>query len=52
MRINILAQEYNKLMNDVDYDAWAFYINSLLGMKKLRIFEAACGTEKYYFPAL
>lgn len=39
-----LAQAYNKLMSDVDYDAWASYINLLLGKKELRIFEASCGT--------
>ncbi len=39
-----LAQAYNHLMSDVDYDAWASYINSLLGQKELRIFEVSCGT--------
>ena len=39
-----LARAYNDLMMDVDYDMWAAYINRLLGGKKLRIFEAACGT--------
>ena len=39
-----LAYAYNDLMMDVDYDMWAAYINRLLGGKKLRIFEAACGT--------
>ncbi len=39
-----LAQAYNNLMSDVDYDAWASYINSLLGQKELRLFEASCGT--------
>lgn len=39
-----LAQAYNKLMSDVDYDAWASYIDLLLGKKELRIFEASCGT--------
>jgi SAM-dependent methyltransferase len=31
-------------MADVDYDAWAFYIDRLLGKKELRLFEAGCGT--------
>jgi SAM-dependent methyltransferase len=31
-------------MSDVDYDAWASYIDQLLGKKHLNIFEAACGT--------
>lgn len=39
-----LAQAYNSLMSDVDYDAWASYIHALLGGKELRIFEASCGT--------
>ncbi len=39
-----LAKAYNTLMADVDYDAWALYINRLLDGKGLRIFEAACGT--------
>ena len=39
-----LAQAYNKLMSDVDYDAWASYINLLLEKKELRLFEASCGT--------
>lgn len=39
-----LAQRYNKLMADVDYDIWASYIDSLLGKKQLRLFEAGCGT--------
>lgn len=39
-----LAKAYNSLMADVDYDAWASYINSLLGRADLRIFEAGCGT--------
>jgi len=39
-----LAQRYNKLMSDVDYDAWASYIDQLLGGKNLHLFEAACGT--------
>ena len=39
-----LAQRYNKLMADVDYDTWASYINSLLGGKEMRLFEAGCGT--------
>lgn len=39
-----LAQVYNELMNDVDYDLWGAYIRSLLGFEGGHIFEAACGT--------
>jgi SAM-dependent methyltransferase len=39
-----LARRYNELMADVDYDAWAGYIDRLLGGRPLRLFEAGCGT--------
>lgn len=41
---SILAKTYNELMADVNYDAWAAYIHSLIGKKDARIYEAACGT--------
>jgi len=42
-----LAGVYDALMRDVDYDAWAGYLSSLLadrGKLEGRIAEAACGT--------
>lgn len=39
-----LAAVYDKLMDDVDYDAWAAYIDGFIEMKSAVIFEAACGT--------
>jgi len=39
-----LAAFYDKLMDDADYDRWAAYLNTLIGRKNARIYEAACGT--------
>lgn len=39
-----LAAVYDKLMDDVDYDAWAAYIDGLIGVKNAAVYEAACGT--------
>ena len=39
-----LSKAYNELMTDVDYDAWAAYINELLDKVNARIYETACGT--------
>lgn len=39
-----LAQAYNNLMSDVDYNAWAAYINKLIGRGEQRILETSCGT--------
>lgn len=39
-----LASEYDRLMDDVDYNLWAEYINGLIGRACARVFEAACGT--------
>ncbi len=41
---SVLAGAYNELMTDVDYGAWAAYINSLLEKNGARIYETACGT--------
>lgn len=41
---SILAGKYNELMTDVDYDAWAAYLNGLIEKKNARIYETACGT--------
>ena len=39
-----LAEAYDALMYDVDADAWAAYLDMLLGGAPKRMFEAACGT--------
>ena len=42
-----LAEFYDELMGDVDYDAWAEYIHGLLQKAKIpvrKVFETACGT--------
>lgn len=39
-----LAEAYDALMYDVDADAWAAYLDMLLGGAPKRVFEAACGT--------
>lgn len=42
-----MAQVYDSLMYDVDYDAWAAYLDGLLkawGAPGKRVFETACGT--------
>ena len=42
-----LAEFYDELMGDVDYDAWAEYIHSLLQKAEIpvkKVFETACGT--------
>lgn len=39
-----LAKAYNELMADVNYDAWAAYIDGFLGKSGARIYETACGT--------
>ncbi len=49
-----LAGAYDALMADVDYEAWARYVLSLLalnGVKKgARVLDAACGTGKLTLP--
>ncbi len=42
-----LAGFYDRLMGDIDYDAWADYLHGLLqkaGRQVRRVGEAACGT--------
>lgn len=38
------AGVYDKLMADVDYDAWAGYLTQFLGSGKKNIVDCACGT--------
>ena len=49
-----LAGAYDALMADIDYEAWARYVLSLLahnGVKKgARVLDAACGTGKLTLP--
>ncbi len=49
-----LAGAYDALMADVDYDAWARYVLSLLALhgvqKGARVLDAACGTGRLTIP--